>query len=214
MAQTVHHGKRRVRSTREKLLIAAAVLGGLVTLAVLLGLVQYLRATATPPLPTEAQQSQAATASGGYQVAPVQSQLQQAALSAVAAPGQPVSLYLRPEDVIQQLAPGLAKSGVQDLHVYLGQGTVAAQGVVPVGKRSVHATVRLRPQAVNGALRLELVEAKIGTMPMPHSLRKRLEAELAKGASSRESALSQVYLDSVQVAPGLLTLTGRPQLTR
>jgi len=211
MAQTVHRRQKRRMTTRQIVLTVAGGVGAIVLVLVVIALVNLKRATSIPPPPPEAQQSQSVTASGGYQVAPLQTQIQQATLSAVANPTQPVSLYLRPEDVVRELAPSLGGSGVQDLVVYCGNGTIGAQGVVMAGKRRLHATVRLRPQVESGGLKLELVDAKIGTMPMPSSLRRQLEEELAKATAGGRNPLNQLYLDSVQAAPGLLTITGRPQ---
>lgn len=210
MAHTVHHRRKRPRTLRERLLIAAGILGLLIVLLLAVVLVNAVRATAKPALPPEAQQAQAAGSAGGYRLPPLSQQMQQAARDFAAAPDRPVTLYAGGDDLVRELAPSLAGSGVEDLKVYCGDGTIGAQGRVPAGGRKLYATVRLRPQVRDGKLQLELLDARVGTMPMPAALRRGLEAELAKAGDDSRSPLSRVYLDNVQVTPGLVTISGRP----
>ena len=209
MAHTVHRRSKRPRTLREKLLIGAGILGLVILVLLAWVLVNVVRVTATPPLPPEAREGQSVGGSAGYQVPPLNAQLQQAARAFAAAPNQPVTLYVGGDALVRELTPSLARSGVEDLKVYCGDGTVAAQGLVPAGGRKVHTTVRLRPQVREGRLQLELLDARVGTRPMPASLRRQLEQELAKAENDPSSPLARVYLDAVQVTPGLISITGR-----
>lgn len=191
--------------------VVVGIAGGCAGLLVLVGiilLVLYLRVTGKPAPPREAQvASQAASqpvASIDQQVAAAQ---QQARPNVV----QPVQLVVSSQDLTNVINRSVRGNEVQDLQVHLGEGTAAAQGRVNVDGRNLWMTLRFRPRAENGQVKLDLVDASVGSMPMPQALRAKVQAEMDKQSTGDLFGSQGMWVDSVSITQGRLYLQGRVQ---
>lgn len=142
--------------------------------------------------------------------------LEQKAAEAAAVPGV-TTISLTQEEVTSYLALRLtdlaAQQGVEnslrDPQVYFkGDGTIILRGSIRFQERQQPIRVVARPEAVDGSLRVDITEGRIGPVPVPGPLLDQLESQLAQAILA-----GQEYgrLDSITIAEGSVTLVGERQ---
>lgn len=184
--------------------------GSLVLLGLLVALIGYMKLTAKPPQPAEAKIAQTSQATSA---APLDQQVHD--IQRRAATGQPVpfQLDLSSADITASLAPTLQRQGVQDVKVFLGEGVAVAQGQADLDGRKLWTTLRVAPRVQNGKVRFELVDATVGTFPMPAGLREKVQQEIDRAIEKDPTLGSSVLISDIKIASGRMyvqgTTTGR-----
>lgn len=201
MARKIVAPKSRRERRRSLLIRLGVALGVLVLGAGLFALISYLRISAVPPPPPEASLApHAADAAAGPGV-PLSTQLAAAEAAGEQGRHQSFVLNLRPVDVQATVAELLGGAAMQDFRVYLGEGTFVAQGKMGLRGRQLYATVRSRPRVEEGRLHMDILEAQMGTMPMPAAARVQIQQELERAITGTTARYGHVWLDSVSVSP-------------
>ena len=199
------------RLERRRLLVGLGIGCGVVCVGVAILLaVGYARLTAVPPPLPEAVQSSDQPNTG---VSPGQGVALQAQVAVVqravrSRRPQPVAIDVSAEELTRQLGRDLEGQGVEDLNIYLGEGTVVAQGRTSMGDRKLYATVRLRPGVENGCLTLQIEDGQVGTLPMPKQLRDQLQHRVDESIAANPPQRTGIRLESVHVSGGRLRLQG------
>jgi len=125
----------------------------------------------------------------------------------------PFQLELSSADINSSLGPVLQRQGVEEVQIYLGDGTAVAQGRAELSGRKLWTTLRVKPRVENGQARFELVEASVGTFPMPDNLRQKVQEEMDKAIASDPILGQSVWLSDIQIRDGRMyvqgTTTGR-----
>ncbi len=193
------------RSTLRGVLIGC---GAAVALVLLVVIIIVIRLFQTPALPPEAADT------GNLPPAPsLDDQIRQLQAASVARLALPAHLIASQEDLSARLAhedTGRAGSGISDLKVYVGKGTVAFTGRAKWRGHTVCVTVRGEPTAQNGEMRVRVFEVRVGKVTMPRSVRRAVQGEL-------DDALRQQWpglrVDSLTATPGRLEAIGitKPQ---
>lgn len=206
----LRHSRRRAHCAERACLTVGLVL---IVGAVGVAIYGYMRLKAPTPPPPEAI---AIPLKPPPPRAPLAKQLLRNGETAakVARTGKPQAIVLdvRPEDVEEILAPTLKDKGVQDLRVYFGDGTIACQGHVDLHDHSETVTARARPRVEDGLLKVDIIEAKIGSLPVPAKLSRAMTFVLEKKLNSQfhqKGRGAEVELTSVKVTPGRMVLRGK-----
>ncbi len=198
----------RKPNLRRRLGVGCAVLAAVVALLIVVG---YWRLTARAPEPPEAKLTASDTTPATSAVPPLDQQLQEIQRRVRSGQVQPVWLVASPAELQARMESDLREQGVSGVRVFMGEGTLVAQGVVPYNGMQLHATVRLRPEVTDGRLALPIVDASIGSLQMPAALRERLQGELDRGLAGQPLLKQGVRVDGVTVTPAGMTLTGQTQ---
>lgn len=204
---------------------AAIGCGGVVGLGLIAGLLGLALAKSTPAPPVEAvdvpaadSQPTGATTRGSSPTAaaqgastadvpPIEVQLQE--VHAASRSSQPVPMRLViTEAALQALVSERAGEAIQDPRVYFGDGTVVTTGRVRWQGQDFHITVRGHVIAVNGDAELIVDEVMIGRLPAPAQLYGDASRRLNRGLDDL-LARGRFYVESVQVQPSALVVTGR-----
>jgi len=195
---------------RAVILSIAAGCGGAIVLVLLVALVGYAKLTAKPPQPKEAEVAEASRPSQG---ASLDQQVQDISRRASSGQAVPFRLELSSADINSSLGPVLQRQGVEEVQIYLGDGTAVAQGRAELSGRKLWTTLRVKPRVENGQARFELVEASVGTFPMPDNLRQKVQEEMDKAIASDPILGQSVWLSDIQIRDGRMyvqgTTTGR-----
>lgn len=206
------HVRRSVdRVTQRRRLLVGSCLGcsGLLALAALVVALKLKGATAPAPPPPEAQLPTAPEVAATPPQVPLSQQLQQVRAAANSGVSQPVQLDVRPDELAATISQEAQRRGVQDLRLYFGEGTVAAQAKVPYGGRLLDATVRVRPSIQDGQLRLDIQEARIGRTAVPAQLLAKWQEELDKALRNNPPQKTHLWLQTLQVEPGRIIVGGQ-----
>lgn len=139
--------------------------------------------------------------------------LEQKAAEAAAIQGV-TTISLTQEEVTSYLALRLTDLAVQqgienslrDPQVYLkGDGTLILRGAILFQERRQPIRVVARPEALDGLLRVDITEGRIGPVPVPGPILDQLESQLAQAILAGQE---YARLDSITVAEGSVTLVG------
>lgn len=196
--------------------LALALIGG----GVILGL-----ATSTPAPPPEARRAaggptrtddapQAQTSGAPpadpaptVTAPPLEAQLQQ--VQAARHSTQPVQVRLEiTEDALAGLLREHVGDDLQDPHIYFGDGTVVTTGLVRWQGQQFHVTVRSHATVANGDAELVVDEVLVGRMPAPAQLYADASVRLNRGLD-KLLAREHLYIESIQVRPAVMVVTGR-----
>jgi hypothetical protein len=185
--------------------------GGVIVIGLIVMGVLYVMLTGEPAPPPEATADAASDGATTAQPAPAAPPLEQQ-VEAVARAEQsdrpvPVTMRIRESELNRALAAENTGQ-VRDLQVYLGDGTIAATGETDYRGRTIHLTIRGTPAVSNGQLRFELQEVLVGRLQAPDSVRQEIQAEIARGLQ-KTFENRNVQVDSVQVQPDLMVVSGR-----
>ncbi|NSW55993.1 MAG: hypothetical protein HPY44_08270 [Armatimonadetes bacterium] len=195
---------------RAVILSIAAGCGGTAGLLLLVALVGYAKLTAKPPQPKEAEVAGASLPSQGVSLG---QQVQDISRRASSGQAVPFQLELSSADINANLGPVLQRQGLEDIQIYLGDGTAVAQGRAELSGRKLWTTLRVKPSVANGKARFEVVEATIGTVPMPNSLRQKVQEEIDEAIAKDPMLGQSVWLSDLQIRGGKMyvqgTTTGR-----
>ena len=201
--------KRKGRPVWVQVVIGLLILVAVAVVAVAAMIALKVRAMRAPaPLPVEATLPLSSNVTTLPPPPPLEEQLQQ--VRAAMQPGvqQRVQLDVRPQDLASVVAGPARQRGVEDLRLYFGQGTVAAQGKVRWQGQQFHATVRLRPSVHNGQLRLQIEEIRLGRAAVPATVRRVWQEHLDRALAQTPPDLAHVWLEGLQVEPGRVVVEG------
>lgn len=115
--------------------------------------------------------------------------------------------------LIQQVLQGQTSQTIQDLQVRLEAGQVVLTGTVNQNGLSLPLSLYL---AVNpdgqGGLTYQVSSASVGPLPLPESMRDQIETMLNQNLQAQVQQLTgNIYIDSINIGSGVMTVTGRPQ---
>lgn len=115
--------------------------------------------------------------------------------------------------LIQQAMQGQVSQTIQDLQVRLEAGQVVITGTVNQNGLSLPLTLNL---AINpdgqGGLTYRVSSASVGPLPLPESMRDQIETMLNQNLQAQVRQLTgNIYIDSINIGSGVMTVTGRPQ---
>jgi hypothetical protein len=163
-------------------------------------------AAKVPPTPTIAVSTQAV----GELVENVQ------AAATEAAKGGTVTLTFTEQQLtslaVIELQSQTQAQQVNDLQIRLRDGQIQVSGQYTQDSLSLPFNVSLKISAVNGQPKTELVSAKIGPLPVPQSLLDDITQQIDQVVQDQMKANgSNVYVDQISVADGVLTVTGHVQ---
>ncbi|GEM_PF-5686102 len=183
----------------------AAVLLGLIALAIIWGMV-----TGEPPLPPEASAGSSGGGSAGGSAAPaappIERQIQQVQQAARANQPAQVAMVLR-ESEINEMIVDAGGSGVRDLKIYFGDGSIAGTGNVQYRGSTIPLTVRGRPAVSDGRVVVEVDEVLLGRLHAPAAIQQQVRQELERGIQQLIGDRN-VRVERVEVRPDVMTVTG------
>ncbi len=206
--------------------------GSVVALGLIGALVVYLLATSTPALPPEARDSVPATTSpstgqtsaptaiaspsttapsssgSAAAVPPLETQMRYAERAMNSPQPVPLRLIVTESELNALLARESGNGDVRNPRVYFGDGTVVATGQVTWHGRELWLSVRAHPMVSGGRVELAVDEVTVGRVPAPAAVREQVALKLNEGMS-RLSGRGRMYVQSVQVSAGQMTLTGQ-----
>lgn len=141
--------------------------------------------------------------------------LEQKAAEAASGAGE-TTVTLTQEEITSYLALRLgaaaAENGqpnpLRNPQLYLKEnGTMVLRGEVLFEERSQPIRIVAQPQVANGSLELQILEGRIGMVPVPGPI-----LELVEGEVARAILMGQDYarLEEVLVGAGTLTIRGQP----
>ncbi len=107
------------------------------------------------------------------------------------------------------MAAAAVGDSVQGLKVAITGGQVLVTGKVQFAKRWVPVTLKARPQAENGKLRLLVTGAYIGRLPAPGSAKRDVQKKLDELTARALSRLPGARVTSVQVTEGQIVIQGK-----
>ena len=123
-----------------------------------------------------------------------------------------VSFDIRPEDIVAMLSPQLKKAGVDDIQVYFGNGTIATEGSVKMKDRTQGFSARSRPELEGNKIKIQVIEARIGALPIPGAtvaaFTGNLENKLSGRVREAAPAGHHLVIDSMKVTPGRMVVRG------
>ncbi len=209
MARKIITAKDRQMARRNALIGVAVGCGVLLVGALVFLVVGYARLTADAPLPPEAEYSTQPSPYGTGASVPLETQVRNVERAARSGRPQRVQVVVGSQELTSSIAQQLQGQGVEDLKVYLGDGTAVAQGSVTVQGRRLNATIRVKPRVENGAARLEIIDAKVGRMDMPASVRENIQSEIDRAIEKNPPQGRGVWLDSIEITQGNLIARGR-----
>ncbi|MBD3293347.1 MAG: hypothetical protein GF393_10515 [Armatimonadia bacterium] len=202
---------RRVRKKPKRKLSTAAWFGigcgGVLVIGLIIIGIIYAMLTGEPELPPEATAGDSSETPRAAQSAPPLEQ-QVEAVERAQQSNQPVQVTMTIRE--SELNQTLAREGtgqVRDLQVFLGSGSIAATGKTDYRGRTVHLTLRATPTVSNGRLQATVTEVMVGRLQAPEAVRQELQAQIDQGLQKATQGRN-VRIDSVQVQPGVMTLTG------
>ncbi len=215
-----------------------AVLSGVVGLILAAGGVLYLRLTSGPALPRSVQKrwqemarptspppsSPPATpgspmpSSAAVPPAaapPLKEQWQQFQQAARRGDMRPQKLYITEADLNAQLAAQAAASAeLKEARIFFEHKRAYAVARVHYKGRDWTLTLAVQPQIAEGSVRFEIAEAYVGKMAAPAAIRELLQQEMAKRGEWLRPSQTGIYVESLELQPGLAILTGRPYVRR
>ena len=110
-------------------------------------------------------------------------------------------------------AQQLSTSGemmLTDPQVILANDTIEVTGTAAVGKLKSNTQIILEPYADQGNLRMTILEAKFGKLPVPDAILKTLTNTLNQNLDNLTSINGQKFwLETIEIADGTMTLSGR-----
>ncbi len=180
--------------------------GSVLLLALIAAVIVWIMLRSSPAPPPEAIVSESASP-GSVPAAPPLEQQIQAAEQTVRAQGvAQVTLIIR-ADELNALIARRPPPNVRNLHVYFGNGTIAATGDVTWRGRNLHLTVRGTPVVADGQVRVQVQEVRVGRLGAPEAIRAQVERDLQRGISELIGG-NRLRVESVSVAPGVMTVQG------
>ncbi|MFW5866253.1 MAG: hypothetical protein ACOCX2_00465 [Armatimonadota bacterium] len=185
--------------------------GGVLVLGLIVAIVLWFMASGEPPLPPEAQATASTESGGASQAAPsgppLEQQMEYVEQAERSQQPVPVTMTIRESELNEMLARENT-SEVRDLKVYFGDGTIAATGQTEYRGQSVHLTIRATPVVSGGRLSLDVHEVMVGRLQAPEAIKQQVREEIDR-ALERSMRNRDVQIGSVQVAPDVLTVSGR-----
>ncbi|MGI8552212.1 MAG: hypothetical protein ACR2PL_15725 [Dehalococcoidia bacterium] len=111
--------------------------------------------------------------------------------------------------LIQQSAQqGQSPLRLENVRVQTANGEIIVTGDVPVVGHKVGSTIQMEPVVENGGLRMHLLQARLGSLPVPHNIGQLAEdpinARLAEATNKLPSTIT-----SVRVTADGITVTAR-----
>lgn len=197
----------------------------LLLLLLAIGLVLRAKVTGGPVLPSEVrerlrlQQAQPETTPGQSLPAmsipagtpPLQQQLAQLQTAVRTGDTRLQTLYVNDAELNKLLAEhamGQVKE-IRDPHAYFGRDRAYITGLVQVHGRSLHLTVTAAPVIVNGGLSFGVEDVKVGSLTAPEQVRAIVQKQFEKGAKALSPQETGIYIENVDLQPGLAILSGR-----
>ena len=209
---------------------AAIGCGSVVGLGLLAMLVGWLLVVATPAPPPEAAHSGSPTSGGrstpsgtaasqpgapppsstapsATEAPPLEVQLHQ--VETASRSDQPVQVRLViTQDALNSLVAQHATGDVQDPQVYFGEGTIVTTGIVTWRGQKLQFTVRGHPVVSGGDVNVVVDHIDVGRLPAPAQLYDQAATRINRGLDEL-LARERFQAESVQVTPGVMTVTGR-----
>ena len=183
--------------------------GGVLVIGLIVAGVFWFMLTGEPALPPEAQAS--ASSDSGSRPAPsappLEQQMEYVQQAERSEQPVPVTMTVRESELNSMIARE-ATGEVQDLKVYFGDGTIAATGKTQYRGRTMHLTIRATPVVSGGKLSLDVHEVMIGRLQAPETVKQQVRDEIDR-ALERAMRDRDVQVNSVQVSPDVLTVSGR-----
>jgi hypothetical protein len=103
----------------------------------------------------------------------------------------------------------LQEAQVQNLQIYLRDGQVKMFGDVIRDGLTLPFSISVRVYALNGNVAYEILDAKVGPIPLPQSILDELEAQLDQFILAQlGSGTAGVVIQQVSIANGVMTISG------
>ena len=211
-----------------KRLILWAVLG-VVALLLIGALSFFLRLTGGPALPREVRErirTEQRTAGGttgtptGSQARPADipagtpamaQQVQQLQQAARTGDTSTHTLYVSDAELNNELASLVqGQQGVQDARAYFANGGAYFVANIELKGRRWNLTLHLTPRVSNGGVRFDVASAYVGSVSAPDTVVQKIQEELGKKGDLFDTRRTGMYVEKVEMKPGVAILTGRP----
>jgi hypothetical protein len=129
--------------------------------------------------------------------------------------GQPASLTINESELTSLVVYRLEQQSdgaISQSQVFLRDGLVQYRGTLQQPPVSVPLTVDIRVSASpDGRLNYEIVTASAGPFGVPDNLINTFTSQFDQALYSSNSALNNIFIESVSIADGVMTLSGRPR---
>lgn len=124
-----------------------------------------------------------------------------------------LSISFTEQQIISYVAQELAQqpdTPITELQISLQNGQMILTGKVKAGFLSTQVSIVFEPSVQNGELRITIVSANFGSLPLPASALEQI-SETVNQNLARYIALDgrSIEVESVKIADGMLTLTGK-----
>lgn len=147
----------------------------------------------TPPLPQQLQQLEQARRSGS-----TASQ----------------TLYLTEAELNQMMGSHGPSSSIKEMNAYFDRDQVLITATGNWHGRDLTVTMTAKPVIVNGGVQFVVEEVRLGSFPAPSAVVERVQKEVQRKKDKLSPAQTGLYVDSVEIKPGVAILTGRPVVKR
>jgi hypothetical protein len=207
--------------------------GGLLVLAVLISLILYVKATGRADLPREVRQRLAQEAKGGPRPAggtgvgsglgptvstvipagtpPLRQQVDSLRASLQTGTDAPLTLYVRDSELNDLISSsGEHPAQIEGASTYFDRDKAFVTATVRYRGRPWNVTLTTRPVIVNGGVQFVVEDVKLGSLTAPPGIVDMVQAEVNKNRDRFDPTKTGVYVENIQLTPGVAILTGRP----
>ncbi|MEN6301489.1 MAG: hypothetical protein ABFD96_02125 [Armatimonadia bacterium] len=143
----------------------------------------------TPPLPQQLQQLQVAARSGSYATQ---------------------TLYVSDAELNEMIAARPAHPSIKQMNAYFGNDRAYITAEGQFHGRDLNVTMVAAPMIVNGGVQFVVEQVLVGSFPAPSSVVERVQKEVQGNSDKLSPKQTGLYVDEVEIKPGVAILTGRP----
>jgi hypothetical protein len=144
----------------------------------------------TPPLRQQVQQVQQAARSGDTAVR---------------------TLYISDAELNAEIAQAIGQQQqVRDARAYFTSEGAYFVANIELKGRPWNLTLRLTPRVSNGGVRFDVASAHVGQIAAPDSVVQKIQEELNKKGDLFDTKRTGLYVEKIELRPGVAILTGRP----
>lgn len=143
----------------------------------------------TPPLPQQLQQLQLAARSGSYATQ---------------------TLYVSDAELNEMIAARPAHKSIRQMNAYFDNERAYLTATGQFHGRDLSVTMVANPVIVNGGVQFAVEQVLIGSFPAPPAVVERVQKEVQSNNDKLSPKQTGLYVDKVEIKPGVAILTGRP----
>lgn len=143
----------------------------------------------TPPLPQQLQQLEVAARSGSYATQ---------------------TLYVSDTELNEMIAARPAHRSIKQMNAYFGNERAYITATGQFHGRDLSVTMIANPVIVNGGVQFVVQQVLIGSFPAPPAVVERVQKEVQSNSDKLSPKQTGLYVDKVEIKPGVAILTGRP----